>query len=86
MIFLSAILHTNNDNSDRFNMENVTWLYESTIVSEFAGQTIYFHYFTESLTFLLRNLDCAAHTTLCLFKQKIQTRCPLYYFNIVGNQ
>ena len=39
------MLNTNNDNSDRFNIGNVTWLCESIIVSEFAGQTLSFHCF-----------------------------------------
>ena len=32
-------------NSDGLKSENVTWLCESTTVSEFAGQTLYLHCF-----------------------------------------
>ena len=36
--------------------ENVTWLCESTTVSEFAGQTLYFHCFKkESKLFLKKS-------------------------------
>ena len=39
------MLNTNNDNSDRFNVEKCHLVCEFTIVSELAGQTLCFHCF-----------------------------------------